>query len=117
MPDNRHRHLVTHVLGPLALWSGCLTHPGCCSFVSRPDVGLTKGSSDRQFLFINGRPVDLPKAGASPAVRCSVLRCMFIIMLEPFDEHICAGLSCWGVALPLCRERRLILIGSLGKHL
>ena len=27
-------------------------------------MGLTKGSSDRQFLFINGRPVDLPKAGA-----------------------------------------------------
>ena len=33
-------------------------------------MGLSKGSSDRQFLFINGRPVDLPKAGASLISGC-----------------------------------------------
>ncbi|XP_024514860.1 DNA mismatch repair protein PMS1 [Selaginella moellendorffii] len=30
-------------------------------FVSKPGSGSGRGSSDRQFFFVNGRPVDLPK--------------------------------------------------------
>ncbi|KAK9808938.1 hypothetical protein WJX72_006664 [[Myrmecia] bisecta] len=32
-------------------------------FVSRASVGCARSASDRQFFFVNGRPVDLPKVG------------------------------------------------------
>ena len=38
---------------------------GCAlrGFVSRPGRGCGRGAGDRQFFFVNGRPVDLPRFG------------------------------------------------------
>ena len=42
-------------------------------FISRPEMSLGKGSSDRQLFFLNGRPVDLPKACCDLPLCCCPL--------------------------------------------
>ena len=32
-----------------------------CRFVSKGTAGMSRAAGDRQFLFLNGRPIDLPK--------------------------------------------------------
>ena len=39
---------------------GCLSRCGC-RFVSKATAGSGRAGGDRQFFFINGRPVDLPR--------------------------------------------------------
>jgi DNA mismatch repair protein PMS2 len=41
---------------PFEELNGCLT-----GYISKADVGCGRASGDRQYFFLNGRPVDLPK--------------------------------------------------------
>ena len=48
----QHDTLVCLVVGPSLI--------GLCRYVSRAGAG-SRGGGDRQFCYVNGRPVDLPK--------------------------------------------------------
>ena len=58
-------------------------------FVSRPEVGMAKGSSDRQLFFLNGRPVDLPKVGARAQLLPAGARNGYAVT---YDMRCCASM-------------------------
>lgn len=44
----------------LMQWHACISTDFICRYVSRAGAG-SRGGGDRQFCYVNGRPVDLPK--------------------------------------------------------
>ncbi len=42
----------------------CVVTPACVRrYVSKAGAGSSKSAGDRLFLYLNGRPIDLPKVG------------------------------------------------------
>lgn len=47
-------------------------------FMSRPEWGLGRSSSDRQYFYVNGRPCILPKVNNIRSVVCRTITFFFV---------------------------------------
>ncbi len=57
-------------LACVAMSLACMVTPARVRrYVSKAGAGSSKSAGDRLFLYLNGRPIDLPKVGAAPAAR------------------------------------------------
>jgi hypothetical protein len=55
----------------------------CVRSCARAGTGVARANNDKQFLFLNGRPVDIPKASCSAVFLCSCSMLAAVCSLRP----------------------------------